>query len=85
MLEKKTELPEDKAREMTSQALRELGDQIETAKKEKKRAQDLLHYLIEVYIDDFIAASRAKLPEELKHISRALLRAIHDVFPEGKH
>ena len=85
LLEKKTELPEDKAREMTSQALRELGDQIETAKKEKKRAQDLLHYLIEVYIDDFIAASRAKLPEELKHISRALLRAIHDVFPEGKH
>ena len=42
-------------------------------------------YLIEVYIDDFIAAARAKSPEELKHISRALLHAIHDVFLEGRH
>ena len=38
-----------------------------------------------MYIDDFIAAARAKSPEELKHISCALLHAIHDVFPEGKH
>ena len=36
-------------------------------------------------MDDFIAATRAKSPEELKHISHALLHAIHDVFPEGKH
>ena len=52
---------------------------------EKKRARDSLRYLLEVYIDDFISAARAKSPEELKHISRALLHAIHDVFPEGKH
>ena len=44
-----------------------------------------LHYLLEVFIDDFIAAARAKSPKELKHISRALLHAIHDVFPEGVH
>ena len=40
-------------------------------------------YLIEVYIDDFIAAAQATSTEELKHIARALLHAIHDVFPEG--
>ena len=44
-----------------------------------------LRYLIEVHIDDFIAAARAKSPEELKHISRAILHAIHDIFPENVH
>ena len=37
-LEKRTELPEDQAKEMTSQAPRKLKDQIETNEKEKKRA-----------------------------------------------
>ena len=41
--------------------------------------------MIKAYIDDFIAAARAKSPEELKHISRAILHAIHDVFPENVH
>jgi len=45
--------------------------------------QARLKYLIEVYVDDFIAAAQATSPEELKHIARALLHAIHDVFPEG--
>ena len=84
-LEKKTEPPADQTKEMTRHKPEELGDRIETTEKEKERARDLLHYLIEVYMDDFIAAARAKSPEELKHISRALLPAIHDVFPEGRH
>jgi hypothetical protein len=38
-----------------------------------------------VYIDDFIGAATASSPEQLNHIARALLHAIHDVFPEHLH
>ena len=84
-LEKKTELPPALATEMTNLAPTGLGCQPATAGTDKERARNSLRYLLEVYIDDFIAAAIARSPEELKHISRALLHAIHDVFPEGKH
>ena len=74
-LERKTELPVALAKEMSNPA--------PTKRNERKSARDELLYLLEVYIDDFIAAARAKSPEELQHISRAILHAIHDVFPEG--
>ena len=77
-LEKKTELPVALAKEMANRQPLPLT-------LEQRRARDLLHYILEVYMDDFIAAARARTPEELKHISRALLHAIHDVFPEGRH
>ena len=41
-----------------------------------------LRYLIEVYMDDFITAAQAQSAEQLQHLSRAVLHAIHDVFPE---
>ena len=42
-----------------------------------------LRYLIEVYMDDFITAAQAQSAEQLQHLSRAVLHAIHDVFPEN--
>ena len=40
-----------------------------------------LAHCFEVYVDDFIAAAVPHSKEDLNHLSRALLHAIHDVFP----
>ena len=40
-----------------------------------------LAHCFEVYVDDFIAAAIPRTKEDLTHLSRALLHAIHDVFP----
>jgi hypothetical protein len=37
--------------------------------------------LMEVYIDDFIQAAQTTDPEQLLHLSRAMLHGIHSVFP----
>ena len=38
-------------------------------------------HLLEVYIDDFIQLAQTQDPTQLTHLSRALLHAIHAVFP----
>ena len=38
-------------------------------------------HLLEVYIDDFIQLAQTRDPTQLTHLSRALLHAIHAVFP----
>ena len=40
-----------------------------------------LAHFFEVYMDDFIAYLQAQSQAQLLHISRALLHAIHDIFP----
>ena len=35
----------------------------------------------EVYVDNFIAVVQATHPTKLQHISRALLHAVHEIFP----
>ena len=40
-----------------------------------------LAHFFEVYMDDFIAYLQASSQAELLHVSRALLHAIHDIFP----
>ena len=40
-----------------------------------------LWYVIEVYVDDFIAAIIPTSPEEIEHVARGVLHGIHDVFP----
>jgi len=40
-----------------------------------------LSYLLEIYVDDFAAALQCTDPQVLLHHSRALLHAIHSVFP----
>lgn len=37
--------------------------------------------MIEVYVDDFIAMAQCRDKDKLRHISRSLLHAIHEVFP----
>ena len=44
-----------------------------------------LEYLLEVFVDDFIGAAQAQTPEQLTHLSRALMHTIHDVFSAGTH
>ena len=43
-------------------------------------SEDLAH-CFEVFVDDFIGAAIPRTKEDLTHLSRALLHAIHDVFP----
>ena len=43
-----------------------------------------LAHCFEVYVDDFIAAAIPRTKEDLTHLSRALLHAIHDLFPPSK-
>jgi hypothetical protein len=38
-------------------------------------------HLIEVYVDDFIQLAQTTDPQQLEHLSRAILHAIHSVFP----
>ena len=40
-----------------------------------------LHRRLEVYVDDFCALAQTTNVRELRHISRALLHSIHEVFP----
>jgi hypothetical protein len=40
-----------------------------------------LAHFFEVYMDDFIAFLQAQSTAELLHVTRALLHAIHDIFP----
>ena len=43
------------------------------------------NYLFEVFVDDFIAAIQCTHPAALLHHSRALLHAIHSIFPAAPH
>jgi len=40
-----------------------------------------LRYVIEVYVDDFIAAIIPTTPGDIEHVARGVLHGIHDVFP----
>ena len=43
--------------------------------------QDSLHFTFEVFVHDFIGFAVAESQEHLRHLSRAALHGIHDVFP----
>ena len=40
-----------------------------------------LRYVIEVYVNDFIAAIIPTTPRQIEHVARGVLHGIHDVFP----
>jgi hypothetical protein len=42
---------------------------------------DKFAHLVEVYVDDFIQLAQTTDPIQLRHLSRAILSAIHSVFP----
>ena len=49
----------------------------ETGSEQRAR----LHKLLEVYVDEFCALAQTMNMGELRHITRALLHFIHEVFP----
>jgi hypothetical protein len=44
-----------------------------------------LHYILEVYVNDCIPMAIATSPEQLQHITTAVMHGIHDVFPPSPH
>ena len=40
-----------------------------------------LHYVLEVYLDDFITICIPRTQEDLRHMANAVMAGIHDVFP----
>jgi hypothetical protein len=44
-------------------------------------AENEFRYLVEVYVDDFMALAIALSHEQVRHVASALLTGIHDVFP----
>ena len=42
---------------------------------------DELHYLLDVYVNDFIPMAIATSQQQLEHVSMAVMMGIHDVFP----
>jgi hypothetical protein len=52
---------------------------------ETYETQQHMQYLIEVYIDDFMALDIPTSKEEVTHVGRAIMHGIHDVFPEHEN
>lgn len=38
--------------------------------------------IVEVYVDHFISLAIATPHEQLEHVAKAVIKGIHDVFPE---
>ncbi len=52
-----------------------------TTPQARKQLQQGLFHLFECYVDDYIGLLQSTNPEALRHHSRALLHAIHQIFP----
>ena len=52
---------------------------------ETSETQKYMRYLIEVYVDDFMALVIPTSLREVTHVGRAVMHGIHDVFPEHKY
>ena len=44
-----------------------------------------LQYLVEVYVDDFVALTIVMSKEQLDHVVGGVMHGIHDVFPADKN
>ncbi len=53
----------------------------QAARLQRSSAEKGLLYVVEVYVDDFIAAIIPTTREQITHIARSILHGIHDVFP----
>ena len=40
--------------------------------------------MLEVYVDDYIVLAVPTSKEQLDHVANAILKGIHEVFPENK-
>ncbi len=52
---------------------------------ETYKTQQHMQYLIEVYVDNFMALIIPTSKEEVTYVGRAVIHGIHDVFPEHKN
>ena len=48
-------------------------------------SDDPFNYMLEVYMDDYIALSVSRSRYQLNHISNSIMTGIHDVFPPVKY
>jgi hypothetical protein len=56
--------------------------QNEEVKKLPKTSDNAgFHYIIEVYVDDFISLAAASAQDQLEHVAKAVMHGVHDVFP----
>ena len=46
----------------------------------KTSTKTLLDYLLEVYVDDYVALAIPCLQEQLRHVAIAIMMGVHDVF-----
>jgi hypothetical protein len=56
------------------------GSNPQDGQDDEKAITDFL-YLLESYVDDFIGLAQTTNADKLRHLSRAMLHAIHSVFP----
>jgi hypothetical protein len=59
-----------------------LGDTTLDALPNNAEVQQEMRYLIEVYVDDFMALVILTTKKEVIHVGQAVMHGIHDVFPE---
>ena len=53
----------------------------EESKSLPDTGSDNLHYIIECFFDDFISLAIPTSQEQLRHVSNAVMKGVHDVFP----
>jgi hypothetical protein len=60
------------------------GDTTVAELPDTSETQKYMRYLIEVYVDDFMALVLPTSLREVTHVGRAVMHGIHDIFPEHK-
>jgi hypothetical protein len=60
------------------------GDATVAELPETSKTQKYMRYLIEVYVDDFMALVIPTSLREVMHVGWAIMHGIHNVFPEHK-
>ena len=47
----------------------------------KNNLNETFNYLLEVYMDDYIALATPRIQDQLHHVVNAIIKGMHDVFP----
>ena len=50
----------------------------------KDTSDEPLNYVLEVYMDDYIALAIPRIQDQLHHVANTIMKGIHDVFPPDK-
>ena len=52
--------------------------------KKKYTSKETFNYMLEVYIDDYIALAIPRIQDQLHHVANDIMKGIHDVFSPEK-